>query len=751
MVDRYYAKTIPYDFLLGNPPLSAAQIGALPNVVRADPTSYIGMVRRGPGGATAGVNGTAFAANTIDPTIQLLDGHFPASDDDTGVIVNPAFVKEFHTHVGDIVDTQAFAPSDADAVNNGVFVPHGPRYRFHVTGIVRTPIDVTLDRIDGVGASAYGSTNTMYVPYDWYASHRHEFLDFGISYSVQLAHGTRDEPAFDAALRAALAKGSEPPYYDQARFQGRRSSLTTPAVMETTVLLAVGIALSIGVVLVAVLMLRADQRANDDDDDVLRALGATRAELGMAAALRTAGAACGAAALATVTAIALSPRYPIGIGREIELDRGVQVNVAVVTIGALAVVVGVLSCAFAFGARSRTRTDARPHRTRLSEWLGRSGAPNDVVVGTHFAFERRASSGSFPARQAVAVGAAALAVIAGVGVFVGGVDHAYTSRAAHGWPWDVVIGNVNMEMKPPTVARLLADHRLAARTSASYGQATLENTSREVFAFDPNGTAPPEVLRGRLPRTDSEIAIGAHLLNAHTHIGSTVEFTVGDGEYDTLGKPTRTLRLTVVGVALPPIFGESDLGDVSVVTFGAITRSGGDTTPKFVLARLAGNRRTTLTSLRHDYTSEMLENVVPARVVNLHRVRTLPIVGALIAAVLAVVLVAFTLMVSVRLRTRELGTLRALGLPARRLASVLSWQGIALTAVLVTIGIPLGLLGGAALWRFVAHQLGLGAAPELPMWIALLVPVALVVAAACSLLPARQARRASVGTLLRAE
>ncbi len=147
----------------------------------------------------------------------------------------------------------------------------------------------------------------------------------------------------------------------------------------------------------------------------------------------------------------------------------------------------------------------------------------------------------------------------------------------------------------------------------------------------------------------------------------------------------------------------------------------------------------------------MLEDVVPARVVNLHRVRTLPIVGAGLAAALAIVLIAFTLTVSVRLRARELGTLRALGCSARRLTSVLSWQAVALATVVLLIGVPLGELAGTALWRFVAHQLGIGDTPTYSAWVLLLVPITLLVAAACSVLPARRARRADVAQLLRVE
>ncbi len=290
VVDRYYAKTIRYDFTMFAPGLSAAQIRKLPGVVRADPSTYLGMVQRQPDGSLGGgINTVALPRDTLDPTIKFLAGRFPAPGDQFGAIVNPSFVKEFGVRVGDPVNVQMFANSDSDAVDAGTYVPHGPRYRFHVTGIVRTPVDVTLDEIHGVATSAYGSTNNMFVPFEFYEAHHREFLDFfgALSYSVQLADAARDRAPFDAALQRALSKGSEPPKYDSARFAGRRASLDTPAGMETTVLLTLGIAVALGVALVVGLLLRAEQRAVNNDDPALRALGMTSVELGAAAARRT--------------------------------------------------------------------------------------------------------------------------------------------------------------------------------------------------------------------------------------------------------------------------------------------------------------------------------------------------------------------------------------------------------------------------------------------------------------------------------
>ena len=45
------------------------------------------------------------------------------------------------------------------------------------------------------------------------------------------------------------------------------------------------------------------------------------------------------------------------------------------------------------------------------------------------------------------------------------------SGAAHGWPWDAVIGNTNFNMSSDREARIMNDRRVAAATRARYGQA----------------------------------------------------------------------------------------------------------------------------------------------------------------------------------------------------------------------------------------------------------------------------------------
>jgi predicted lysophospholipase L1 biosynthesis ABC-type transport system permease subunit len=238
----------------------------------------------------------------------------------------------------------------------------------------------------------------------------------------------------------------------------------------------------------------------------------------------------------------------------------------------------------------------------------------------------------------------------------------------------------------------------------------------------------------------------------HAHVGDRVKLSVADGEFAPPSNRTADRELTVVGVSLPPVLGESDFGEEAVVPLSAIRSAGGITAPQLVLMRLRGPARAAAAAgLARDYTPELLLDNVPARVVNLHRVESLPRFGALLAALFGTMLLAYTLAVSVRRRVQQLGVLRALGMNARRVGRVLAWQGVALALAIAIIGLPLGIALGSVLWRVVAHNLGTVTRVTIPASVLLLIPAAIVVGVLAAVVPAYRARRQHVSELLRAE
>lgn len=755
VVNRFYAAARPYDLQLFVPSLTRDQVLAIPGVTRADSTAYLGVVASKPNGEPGdegdGINGNAINWDALDPTFRILEGAVPDGSDPSEVLVNEFFVEQFGRSVGDSVNVQAFAREQAEEVSRGVYEAHGPKYRFQITGVVRTPFDIAVDEIRSVGRSSSGSSNGMAVSHEFYEAHRDEFLDFGEGLSVKLQDGRSGREQFVAAVNALVPAGEDPASVGPASTV-RRDALESPVDLETSALLALGIGLAIAGAIAAGLVLRAEQRAIDDDTPTLRTLGSTVPQLGLAAVLRTLPVAIGGMLLAIGIALALSARYPIGIGRELELQGGADANFAVLGLGALAILVFTVGLSFLLGLPRRVRGALPSRRLTFARWLSQVGAPTDLALGAQLAFERGRGVRSVPARQAIIGGAAALALVTSLAIYVAGVDHLYAVPKAHGWSWDAAIGNTNFPLSKSTAGKLARDGRIRHRTAVGYGDATVNGRATEFLAFNSDGDAPPAIIAGRLPETESEVALGRGVVDAlGIDIGSTVTFSVADGEFDGGGRtPSRQMR--VVGEALSPIFGEADVGEVGIVTLDGLESAGGDPAARFVLVRLRdGARPADLLSLRRDYTEEILTDAVPARIVNLHRVRRLPLLGLVLAGFMGTTVLVYTLAISARARSRELAVLRALGLPSRRLRGVLAWQGTVLGAGMLVIGVPLGLVLGSAVWNTVADDLGVADTAVFSPLLLLLVPLALVVAVGASLYPSRRARRAPVAAVLRVE
>jgi len=203
------------------------------------------------------------------------------------------------------------------------------------------------------------------------------------------------------------------------------------------------------------------------------------------------------------------------------------------------------------------------------------------------------------------------------------------------------------------------------------------------------------------------------------------------------------------------VLGEANVDDLGIVTLDAIEAAGGSVEPMLLLADLAGDDPAAVArELEREYSQEMTTDVIPTRIASLHRVRELPLTGLLFAAAMVVVVLLYSLAASVRVRARDVATLRALGLAPRRLAHVFASHGIALATVMVLVGVPLGLVGGVAFWRRFAHRLGVDDAVAVAQAIGLISAVlaaTFLVATLAAIMPTRRARRLPVATLLRSE
>jgi hypothetical protein len=733
VVSRYSAAQPRVDEQVFNSGLSRAQMLAVPGVSNVTSAAYVAMNRVDRTGAVGdGVNGFPFVYGTErDRSIRVLAGRFPDGSDPTHLAVNDAFVTQFGLSPGDDLTVRMYSKNQGEELKQGIFQPTGPTYVFHIDAVVRRDIDVAreeIHRAPRVGAiSAHQSRAYILFPYDFWVAHHTEFLDFGEDFAVRLTKGAAGVGEFEAAVTRLLPTGAEVDF--EPGGNTRRASFDAPVDLETNALLGLGVALGITAVVLVTLLLRLEQRTHDVDRDPLRALGMTRAQLVVVGVGRVVPAAAGAALLTVAVAIGLSGRYPIGVGRQLELEGGLQLNVAVVVVGAILAAVAILAVTALLALHRGELTAVSTPRTTLARWLGRRGAALLPALGAHLAFESSNGRRMAVTRQTVAAMAALLVVVTATGMWIAGVDEFHSDPATHGWPWDVVIGNSNFDLPSADLTSLKADARFAGTTAASYGQVTVDGEYVEALVVDGGGTAPLPVIAGREPRSSGEIALGALTMrHHHLAIGSSVQLSLANSEFGNGG----TVDLTVVGETLAPIFGESELADIEVVTFDAVAAAGIVVPPQLLLARIDPrlDRSSTIAALATQLTEELTTDMVPARAVNMHRVRGVPIVGIAIASILAALVVGYGVGAGAVSHRRELAILQAIGLERRRVRRAIAWQGGMTLGFALLIGAPLGVFVGIKIWTQVAHGIGIRAHPSLPAWLAL--PVAGLVLAVTS-------------------
>ena len=113
--------------------------------------------------------------------------------------------------------------------------------------------------------------------------------------------------------------------------------------------------------------------------------------------------------------------------------------------------------------------------------------------------------------------------------------------------------------------------------------------------------------------------------------------------------------------------------------------------------------------------------------------------------------VAHAVATSTARRRRDLAILKTLGFERPQVRHTVEWQATALAIGGLIVGIPLGVIVGDAIWRAIAHNLGVRVILALPPGLVVLVPVVIVAVNVIAFFPARAAARLRPVVALRAE
>ena len=502
---------------------------------------------------------------------------------------------------------------------------------------------------------------------------------------------------------------------------------------------------------------------DSDEQEALRALGMTRTQLALLVFFRVITVAIGGTIVAVIVAIALSPLFPIGLMRELEVNPGLRVDMVAISLGAVVTLVAILLAGAipALRASSVSRRRARtPGTNRAANALAGASFPPTAVAGVRMALEPGHGSAAVPVRTTIFGTALALVALTASLTFGASLHKIVATPRLSGWNFDAIVGMDTRKQLDDVIAKLQADGTVSAVVRGDLPDIKVGNTIVNVLAFEPDGPFGPTIISGRTPIGPREIALGARFIKSlHSAIGKSVSVTPLDPNGDQPVGPAFPMR--VVGTTITPQFFFSQTSSVASAAVSEAFTTNIKLPPALTdsaayvrfsrgipldagIARIneAGGAGSTFV-IRRSETSDLS---------SLRRISNLPSILAALLGLVAAATIAHTLISSVRRRRNELAILRALGFVRRQVGLTVAWQATTIIVIALTIGLPIGAIAGRWGWKVFVDQLGYVPLPIVPLLSVLLaIPVALLLANIIASIPARAAARIQPALALRAE
>jgi hypothetical protein len=701
--------------------------------------------------ATGTFDGRYFDQDRFTPTQGRLAD--PGRVDE--VVVNEFLAKRFGYHVGQVLDLGVYetGPTSDPASSPQPPPPHA-RFTVTVVGIGLWPDEVVQDDADRIARLLVTPALTRLVP---------DNVTFGWQ-GLILRRGDADLPAFLAQVQEIVPLD---------RVETRVTSIDAGIALDalaplSLVVGAFGAVASAAGVLLSCQALGRAVRTGRDDRQMLVAFGATNRAVIAASASTSVAAVLTGLAGAIALAVAASPAAPLGPVRRVEADPGIDVDATVLIGGAALVALALIAWStFAVWRDLRAR-HTRPVPVRPAKPLravtGRRLRPA-ATVGVRFALSR--GQGSGVARSALLSAITAMIAVVATVTFVGSLSRMVDTPAAYGWNFDAAIikGNGYDNLDLELAHQILGDDPDVEDWSGAYfGAGTVGGVEAPLLGMVPNSVVHPRLVSGRFLADDGELVLGTATAAAlHASIGDRLVITGGAVPQE----------LTVVGTALLPTIGRTH-AERTTLGRGAIVAPrlvpGSDVgmlgnrfeelpgpNALFVRFRDGVASRPVLDRLRRSTAPlnsfsglDVLGPQRPAAVVSAGDVGAAP---SLLTAALVIgggVSLLIALGTSVRAHRRELGVLSALGFTGWQRAATVLWQSSVVVLVGIVFGLPGGTLAGRALWRTFTDHIEVVAGPVAPWLIGgLVLVVALVLANALALGPARHARRLDIVDTLR--
>ncbi|MBV8981736.1 MAG: ABC transporter permease [Acidimicrobiia bacterium] len=679
---------------------------------------------------------------------KVLRGRMPRADELGAAAIPFTVANSRHLRVGSRLTVQVISPLPTDT-------PPGP------------PVAVTL-RVVGIEA-----TPGEFPPQTPLASGDH----FLISRAQGQALATRVPPfevlvlslrrgAGDvAAVENGLNRLSDGRPILSNAYAPQAANVQRSLHLQAVALWVVGGLLGLVLLLVAGQLLARQSFLEASDNATLAALGMTADQLWMVGLIRAAAVGAGAAVVAALTAIALSPLTPLGTARTAEPHPGIAVDPLVLGVGAVVLVIAVVAAAAVptwrlsrvVAAGGGDAADVEPARRSLAAILVPGVLPPTAGVGVRMALQPGRGRSTVPVRSSLTAVSVALAALVAAVTFGASLGHMLSTPRLYGSSWDAVVTTTSALDIAPAVPAIAADHHVSAVAIADTGTPlAIGGQKVDGLVLKPvRGLMQPTVVAGRAPTATGELLLGTKTLHRlRRAIGDqvTVQITV-------VGPHPVRFRIVGSGV-LPPTSDAGQLGEGAAMTYDSELRLAppGITIPvsstAFVRFAPGANRRAAMAALARDSGDgyAVLVPPKPTDIVNFGRVSSLPVVVAILLGLLAAATLAHTLVTSIQRRRRDLAVLKTLGFLPSQVRRAVAWQATSFCAAALVIAIPVGAVVGRWAWDVFARQIGTIAEPVVPpVALLVLVPASVLLANLVAATPAFVAGRILPAPLLRTE
>lgn len=451
-------------------------------------------------------------------------------------------------------------------------------------------------------------------------------------------------------------------------------------------------------------------------------------------------------------AIALSPVFPQGQARRIEVLRGVDVDVATLAFGALALTVALSGMVALVAFKSGRSGESRPGKAP-----GVLGSTPACGTGIRFATGRRGLLGTV---TTAAVGLTT--IVAGV-VFIGSLNNLISRPDLAGFDWDLMGLDSHAAIDTAAVVDQLQDVQGVERiTGLTFVDAAVNGTPvpGSVWAAL-DGLPWPPIINGRAPAAPNEMLVGPETLRAiESHIGETVTVEFGDGP----AGQTTAIEMTIVGTAVSPaigiggtdtprlndgvLFRSEDIVGLASTYGGAVLFDLDDQSDAASIIALFPE------GLPDDFDipTEWFVSAEPAEVTQADSASDVLVLAMIVLAIGVLAALGANLLGFVRERRNAFAVLKAVGFTPRQIRAAVLWQSGSVLALSLVVSVPLGLFFGRWLYQRFAEGIGVIDTPALAV-VALLAVLfgTVLLVQATALLPAYQARRTRPASELRSE